>query len=733
MSDKIETNKIDWMYDLEIYPNCFTFSIVKSDRSVKRVFEVSSRKNDIEGIFKCLDYFHDNYDNHRMVGFNNLGFDYPILHKLIGLRSKDNLPSKGSGLAKRLYMFAQEQIDGFKDGGFGNTVKEDEWFVDQLDLYKVHHFDNKARATSLKMLEFNMKSDSIEDLPFPVGKELTDEQIDLLIKYNLHDVEKTIDFYHHSLESIRFREVLSTKYGRNFMNHNDTKIGKDYFIMRLEEEGIPCYSINVDSRGFSKRSINQTKREFINVKDCLFDYYNFETEQFKAVLDWFSKQRISETKGVFSDILEHELGEVAKYAVLEEKRKKFKFKPTERDIAEFKEMYPLGWIVEEPLKAMVPLLDEFGNFVMEYPLDENGKPDTTKKQRKVKTPKISYWMHWKEATNLNVVIDGFRFDFGTGGIHGSIESKVARSTSSYDIIDADVTSMYPSIAIANNVYPLHLTTKFCEIYKDVFEQRISYPKGSPENAMLKLALNGVYGDSNNKFSPFYDPQYTMSITINGQLSLCLLAEKLLKIEGLKIIQANTDGITVACRKDKRDEYFEVCKEWEKRVGLNLEFVDYSKMIIRDVNNYISVSTSGKVKRKGAYQYEQLGWHQNQGGLVIPKAAEAFMLHGVDIRDFIKKHNNLWDFMLVTKVPRSSKLVLVTNDIDIQQQNICRYYVSPTGGKLVKVMPPLEGDTEFRRIGICTEWSIKTCNNISDFKWDIDYEYYVSEAEKLVVR
>jgi hypothetical protein len=36
------------------------------------------------------------------------------------------------------------------------------------------------------------------------------------------------------------------------------------------------------------------------------------------------------------------------------------------------------------------------------------------------------------------------------------------------------------------------------------------PQEVPESAMLKLALNGVYGDSNNVFSVFYDPLFTMT-------------------------------------------------------------------------------------------------------------------------------------------------------------------------------------------------------------------------------
>ncbi len=142
----------------------------------------------------------------------------------------------------------------------------------------------------------------------------------------------------------------------------------------------------------------------------------------------------------------------------------------------------------------------------------------------------------------------------------------------------------------------------------------------------------------------------------------------------------------------------------------------------------------KVKRKGLYEYADLGWHKNHGGLVIAKAAEHALVYGGDIEKYIRNHDDMYDFMLRTKVPRSSRLVIEKDGIDIPQQNICRYYVSEKGGSLVKIMPPIEGkeDGGDRRIGIETGWNVKTCNNIKSFEWDIDYNYYVSEAEKLVL-
>lgn len=720
----------DWIYDLETYKNIFTFCIVRADGKHLKVFEVSDRKNQTEEILNCLRYLKNN--NCRMVGFNNNGFDYPILHQImqdamVAKRKKEKLILS----AKYCYDLAQKQIMSFRDG-FGNTIRQSEMMIPQVDLYKINHFDNKAKATSLKMLEFNMRSETIEDLPYHHTSVLNSEQMDVLIEYNKHDVLRTLDFYYYNYSALLLRQDLSKKIGIDFTNHNDTKIGKDYFIVKLEsEKPNSCYK-----KVGERRVMNQTIRDSINLGDCLFKYYEFERPEFEAVRKWFSEQTITETKGVFTKIPEHKLGDVAKYAELTLKRKKFKGKPTEKDIADFKKIYPLGEVVEEELKATEWLFDENGEHVLEYPLDEWGNVDTSKKPKKVRVPKKSYWMTWRIATCLNVVIDGFRYDFGVGGIHGSLSSVTVKPLQGRKLKDADVSSMYPNLAIANRVYPEHLGEGFCDIYQDVYERRKSYPKGSAENLVMKLALNGVYGDSNNEYSPFFDTKYTMTITVNGQLSICLFVDRLLKIEGLKIVQVNTDGVTCEFPEDKSEEYDEVCKWWEKTTGLQLEFADYSTMYIRDVNNYIALYTNGKVKRKGAYQYEDLGWHQNHSCLVVPKAAEAYLVHGKDIREFISEHKDHWDFMLRTKVPKSSRLVMVYEDgYEKELQNTCRYYACKSGGKLVKLMPPTEsqvaeGKTEDRRLSIDSEWNVKACNNMKDFKGDIDFDYYVAEAEKL---
>ena len=45
-----------WIYDLETYPNCFSFAIIREDGKHALTYEVSTRKNQIDKVFSCLDY-----------------------------------------------------------------------------------------------------------------------------------------------------------------------------------------------------------------------------------------------------------------------------------------------------------------------------------------------------------------------------------------------------------------------------------------------------------------------------------------------------------------------------------------------------------------------------------------------------------------------------------------------------------------------------------------------------
>lgn len=638
----------DLINDCETYPNCCLISFLQVSTGKVLVFEMSSRKND----WNKFQLFAKNCSSGfvRWVGFNNFFFDYPVIHHLLQVFKGDN--HTGEEIAKAAHNKAQLLIQAGKDDKFTQIIWDNNQLVPQVDLFRIHHFDNVAKSTSLKVLEFNMRSETVEDLPFDYRKVLTSAEMDILVKYNIHDMKETLKFYHKSKEMIEFREKLSAKYERNFLNHNDTKIGKDYFIMELEKAGVKCYNFDDGSR-----APNQTKREKIKIRDIIFPYIEFKRPEFNAVLSWMKRQEIKETKGVFTELDQDGL----------------------RDLEQYTNM------------------------------------KTTKGKIK----------------NLNCIVDGFQFDFGTGGIHGSIDSTIIEEDDEWAILDYDVTSLYPSIGIVNEVYPKHLTKKFCSVYAQLKADRLSYKKGTPENAMLKLALNGVYGDSNNQFSVFYDPQYTMTITINGQLMLCMLAERMMEVEDLKILQVNTDGLTIKVKRTKIDEVEEKCKEWMAITMLDLERADYTKLFLKDVNNYlgkyvVKEGEKAKIKRKGAYEYE-LALHQNHSALVVQKAVEAHLVYGKDVEDFIRNHDDVFDFMLRIKAPKTARLMWGEKQI----QNTTRYFISTDGHQLMKVMAPLAKNPDKERpIKIHDGWKVTPMNTMGEVK-NIDYSWYVEEAQKLV--
>lgn len=537
---------MNWfLYDIETYPNIFTLCIADySNRKIK-VFEISTRKDQREEMFEYLRGVRR--QKGLMTGFANLIFDEPVVQHFLKNKTLTAL---------EIYEYAMKVIQsGYGDNKWQYQVRDKERLLEQLDLFKLNHFDNKAKTTSLKMIEFNNRSENIEDLPFPVGKYLTHAEMDKLISYNIHDVKETVKFFESNKKNIEFRIDLGKKYGFNALNWNDSKIGSEYFIMELEKAGIRCYGKDGKPR--------KTKREYIDLSDCIFPYVKFERPEFNAVLEWLRKQRITETKGVFSDIMEHDLGEVAKYALLTTKREKLKDKPTDAQIAEFKKSKPLCWVEEIELKAKLPKKDG-GGF------------------------KKAYWLCWNIAESLNVVIDGLCYVFGTGGAHAAVSKRVIESDNKRVIRTFDVSSYYPNLSIKNKVYPEHLGQEFCDIYEYLYNLRKSFDKKTAENAMLKLALNGTYGNSNSEYSPFYDPKFTMTITLNGQLLLCKAIEMVLSVPTVEILMANTDGFEFIVDRKYNELAEQKCKEWEKLTKLTLEGDTYKKMVISDVNNYLAV-------------------------------------------------------------------------------------------------------------------------------------------------
>lgn len=657
----------DWGWDIETYPNIFTASFIHAATGMKLVFEISDRKNEQSQLIKFV--FNLGRSKARGIGFNNLAFDYPVLHYVV------NTP--GCTL-EQIYAKAQSQIK--PEGQWPEIVWDRDQIFEQIDLYKINHFDNKARRTSLKSVEIGMRSEQVMDLPYEVGATLDDQQKDHLIVYNRDfDVHHTLRFYVRCLDKIHFREELTKQYGRNFMNHADTKIGKDIFVHELEKAGVDCSGVTI--------------RERIALTDVIPPYVKLETTEFtdimnrmkSVVLTKKQQDELLTTKGVFSDMV--------------------------------------------------------------------------------------------------ATVDGIEYTFGLGGIHSGIPNCIYKSGDGFVMSARDVTSLYPNLSIKNRFYPEHLGETFCDVYENLFNRRRDAKRAGDKivDATLKLALNGTFGNMGSRFSPFCDHKCLLSITITGQLSMAMLIEQLRKVPQMTIVQTNTDGLILHHPAQYLEHVDNVCQWWMDVTQLNLECEDITSVYQRDVNNYIQVGTNGKIKRKGAYEYKYQ-WHQDPSAMIVARAAEAALVHGEDIRTFITRHRDPFDFMLRAKVPRSARLVMRWPEWGAEQemQNTTRVFISRNGGSLVKLLPPTgtpgtwkrkngvkddvynavmreitgqPGDLDsigtpwderihtksrskhdaVRETSMCAGWKVTECADAKDFDWGaLNYDWYIQEAEKLVL-
>lgn len=301
----------------------------------------------------------------------------------------------------------------------------------------------------------------------------------------------------------------------------------------------------------------------------------------------------------------------------------------------------------------------------------------------------------KEKENNEELIcryDDVVYEFGFGGLHG-----FRRQGLYHNLVSADVVSYYPRLSISLKLHPVQFGDEFCETNEGLYNERREYPKGSAVNTSYKLALNGVIGMTNAEWSPFFDRAMNQSVTINGQFLLAMLCERITESLAGKIIMANTDGIEVDVQ--DRVAFDRICKEWQEEFNLQLEFNTYAKLACRDVNNYIGVFDNGKTKEKGMYEVEK-ELFKNHSKMIVPTAVRQFMINGTPIEQTINNCKDIGMFLIGRRAKTGSlryrEVVGYELKEEVLQKNV-RYYISRSGGSILKVTKETEKQKEKRKL------------------------------------
>lgn len=248
-----------------------------------------------------------------------------------------------------------------------------------------------------------------------------------------------------------------------------------------------------------------------------------------------------------------------------------------------------------------------------------------------------------EGAKLECEIAGTPAVIAWGGFHAAASSYFERG----EFVAVDVSSMYPSIMLEYNLLSRSIPDKGKQEFREIRDRRLEYKRSGQKKMAnaLKICINSLYGVSNFKGSPVYDPRQAHSVCMTGQLALIDLIEH---VEDLGVVaQGNTDGVYIKLNQGCREEFYKRCHDWERRTRMELEYDDFDFIGQRDVNNYIMRLSNGKVKAKGAVvkDLSELDYDLP----IVNSAVRAYILDGIPPEKTVQDNDNLIDFQKIYHV------------------------------------------------------------------------------------
>lgn len=276
------------IYDIETLSNAFSYCDINPKTLEKKEFIIHQDQNDFDGFVLYLKTLSG------MIGYNNILFDAQVIQFILINKHKfkeltDN--NEGKIIANEIYQFAQKTIEMTNNGGWA-TYPEWKFFIPQLDLFKVWHFDNKNKMTSLKWIEYMLDLPDIQEMPIHHSENVTIQQMKkMVIPYNHHDVFATHELYkitkgetdhplYKGIDKIQLRLDVQEEFGIKCLNYNDVKIGDSINKITYSKlSGIPIKEI----------SKNGTFRNKIKVSDCIKANIKFESLELQSFYNEFSK------------------------------------------------------------------------------------------------------------------------------------------------------------------------------------------------------------------------------------------------------------------------------------------------------------------------------------------------------------------------------------------------------------------------------------------------------------
>lgn len=345
---------------------------------------------------------------------------------------------------------------------------------------------------------------------------------------------------------------------------------------------------------------------------------------------------------------------------------------------------------------------------------------------------------------------------GVGGIHGAKESFIHVG----NFHARDVGSLYPNTMVLFDYLSRNIPEDKRHIYQMLLDERMEAKYSNKEFTEIKgvqiptkllingykLPLNTKYGAMGAEFNKLYDPRMRLLVCITGQMAMWDLLEKI--EDHATIIQSNTDAhYYIPFSEEDEKAIDEIANDWMKRTGYTLDDDPFEAIFQKDVNNYLAVTSDGKVKFKGAIGLTN--------GLKVSKAIVSnafinYVVSGKDYKEFINECNELRQFQMITKTGWTfdDTVVRDMNGNETKAQKVNRVFAVKDPNKAVEIFKVKRGavieeegttivgdDSYTKGLPNAPEYYAIDNEAIGE-GWitldDIDKEYYINQVEDLLV-
>ena len=281
--------------DYETLLDCFTGVFENYKTSETKVFVVSRLRNDLK---EFIEFLKENIQkNEWHISYNGLAFDAQVTHYILD-NYKNWIDLDDAAIANLIYKYAQSCIIKSRNKDFQDYPL---WKmkIGQVDLFKLHHWDNPAKRSSLKWIQYSMDWENILEMPIHHETEIqTQSQLDTVLEYCINDVRSTKEIFNKSKSQIKLRQELTKQYDINLFSASEPRISKELFSYYL------CKKLNIQKREIKNM---RTYRDIIKVKDIILPYISFKSATLQNLLNRFKSLELNpeSLKGSFKYAIDY--------------------------------------------------------------------------------------------------------------------------------------------------------------------------------------------------------------------------------------------------------------------------------------------------------------------------------------------------------------------------------------------------------------------------------------------